>query len=217
MVQGLPIFRSIWQAWEHVQKFITNRDFYNDYHLHGERSIWWNLSLNNKPLALYQGCSTKSWAKRGISQFVDIFEHDSLIPWEDLKIKLNLPQSQMKTYNLIFQVYKDIPSLCHVDSYRFIKCKWRDGIVLDKLKTKNIYKVIAHNVDILAHVNKLWYCSFDIKVWNKLLNSIWKGPCEPKIQCFKWLLLVDRLPIRRDNQHSDICNICRLPEIGRHI
>ena len=73
VVQGSPIFRSIWQAWEHVQKFITNRDFYNDCHLHGEKSIWWNLSLNNKPLALYQGCSAKSWAKAGITRFADIF------------------------------------------------------------------------------------------------------------------------------------------------
>ena len=104
-----------------------------------------------------------------------------------------------------------------MDSYRYINYKWPDGVVLDKLKAKNIYKVIAHNVDILAHVNKLWYCSFDIKVWNKLLNSIWKGPCEPKIQCFKWLLLIDRLPIRRDNPDSNICNICRLPETSRHI
>ena len=94
IVQGSMIFRSIWCAWDHVQKFITNKDFYNDNQIHGERSIWWNLSVNNKPLALYQGCSAKSWAKAGITQFADIFEHDVLIPWDDLKNKFNLPQSQ---------------------------------------------------------------------------------------------------------------------------
>ena len=78
------------------------------------------------------------------------------------------------------QASKDLPSICHVDSYRHLKCKWPDGIVLDKLKAKNIYKIIAHNEDIIVHINKIWYYSFDNKAWNKLLNTIWKSPVEPK-------------------------------------
>ena len=54
-------------------------------------------------------------------------------------------------------------------------------MVLDKLKAKNIYKVIDHNEDIIVHLNKIWYCSFDHKAWNKLLDYIWKSPIEPKI------------------------------------
>lgn len=114
------------------------------------------------------------------------------------------------------QASNDLPLVCHVDSYRHLKCKWPDGIVLDKLKAKNIYKIIDHNEDIIAHLNKIWYCSFDNKNWNKLLNYIWKSPVQPKIQCFKWLMLIDRLPINRDNQNSNLCNICRLPDTGRH-
>ena len=66
MVQGSTVFRSIWKAWDHVRKFITNMDFHCNDQLHGERSIWWNLHLNGKPLALTQGCSTRPWAKKGI-------------------------------------------------------------------------------------------------------------------------------------------------------
>ncbi|XP_059067540.1 uncharacterized protein LOC131858343 [Cryptomeria japonica] len=175
VVQGSVIFKSIWHAWEHVRVFITNKEFYNDNYLHGERSIWWNLSINDKPLALYQGCSAKSWAR------------------------------------------SDIPATCQVNSHRHLKCKWPDGIVLDKLKAKYIYRIIDHNEDILMHINNFWYCSFDGKTWNKLLNYIWKSPVEPKIQCFKWLVLLDRLPIKRDNQSSNICNNCKLPDTGRHI
>ena len=98
IVQGSAIFKYIWRAWDHVRRFITNKDFYNGNKLCGERSIWWNLSMNNKPLALYQGCSAKSWDKSSVTQFFDIFDHDILIPWDDLKNKFNLPQSQKKTY-----------------------------------------------------------------------------------------------------------------------
>ena len=217
VVQGSAIFKSIWRAWEHVRLFITNKEFFNDNYLHGERSIWWNLNINDKPLALYQGCSAKFWAKTGITQFADIFEHDTLIPWVDLKCRFNLPDSHKRTYNLILHAAKDIPAICHVDSHRHLKCKWPDGIVLDKLKAKNIYRVIDHNVGILDHLNNFWYCSFDVKTWNKLLDNIWKSPVEPKIQCFKWLVLLDRLPIKRDFQSSDICSICKMPDSGRHI
>ncbi|XP_059064589.1 uncharacterized protein LOC131856711 [Cryptomeria japonica] len=216
-LEGSVIFKSIWHAWEHVRVFITNKEFYNDNYLHGERSIWWNLSINDKPQALYQGCSAKSWARSGITQFVDIFGHDKLIPRDDLKCKFNLPDTQKKTYNLILYASKDIPATCQVDSQRHLKCKWPDGIVLDKLKAKYIYRIIDHNEDILMHINNVWYCSFDGKTWNKLLNYIWKSPVEPKIQCLKWLVLLDRLSIKRDNQSSDICNICKLPDTGRHI
>ena len=52
MVQGSMVFRSIWKAWDHVRKFITHKEFHSSNQLHGERSIWWNLHLNGKPLAL---------------------------------------------------------------------------------------------------------------------------------------------------------------------
>ena len=68
--------------------------------------------MNNKPLALSQGCSTKNWAKRGITQIVDLFDQDKLLPWDDLKVIFNIPNSHKKTYNMIVQASKDLPSLC---------------------------------------------------------------------------------------------------------
>ena len=40
---------------------------------------------------------------------------------------------------------------------------------------------------------------------------------EPKIRCFNWLVLLDKLPIKRDNHNSDYCNLCRLSETSRHV
>ena len=44
-----------------------------------------------------------------------------------------------------------------------------------------------------------------------------KNPVEPKIRYFKWLVWLDKLPIKRDFVNSNICNLCRVPETGRHI
>ena len=55
IVQGSTIFKSIWKAWNHVRQFITNKDFHDNKTLHGERSIWWNLSLVINPLLLPKG------------------------------------------------------------------------------------------------------------------------------------------------------------------
>lgn len=50
----------------------------NNNTLHGERSIWWNLSHNGKPLALTQGCFARHWHNKGIKYFMDILENDEL-------------------------------------------------------------------------------------------------------------------------------------------
>ncbi|GLJ49275.1 hypothetical protein SUGI_1041170 [Cryptomeria japonica] len=115
-VHGSVVFCSIWKAWEQVRKFVYNKDFHDSQTLYGERSIWWNLQLSGKPLTLSQGCSAKIWNKKGISQLVDLFEHNQLIPWNDLKIKFNIPDSQKKTYNMIVKATKDLPVTCDVDS-----------------------------------------------------------------------------------------------------
>ena len=63
-----------------------------------------------------------------------------------------------------------------------------------KIKAKNIYKIIAANNNITAHLNSLWYSNLDDNIWKKHLDRLWKSTIEPKIKCFKWLLLLDRLP-----------------------
>ncbi|XP_059064196.1 uncharacterized protein LOC131856424 [Cryptomeria japonica] len=216
-VQGSVVFKSIWKAWEHVRDHISNKDCYFNDQLHGERSIWWNLVINGKPLALSQGCSARSWAKKGINQFVDLFEDGLLPSWDAIKTKYDIPDSQKKTYNMILQAARDLPSLCHVDSLRHLNCKWPGGVVMVSLKAKNIYSVINQTNDIIVHVNSVWYSSFDIKMWNKLFQYLWRSPIEPKINCFKWLVLLYKLPVKSFNSDSDLCSICRLPEPGRHI
>ncbi|XP_059074592.1 uncharacterized protein LOC131064526 [Cryptomeria japonica] len=220
-VQGSLVFKSIWKAWEHVMEHITNKDWYHHDQLHGERSIWWNLAISGKPLALSQGCSARSWAKKGINQFVDLFESDCLPSWDAIKSKYDIPDSQKKTYNMVLQASRNIPSACNVDSLRHLNCKWPGGVALASLKAKNIHFVINQNNDIINHVNSVWHSSFDIKIWNKLFQCLWRSHVEPKINCFKWLVLLDKLPLKRFNSDSDscndLCNLCRLPETGRHI
>lgn len=53
--------------------------------------------------------------------------------------------------------------------------------------------------------------------WHKRLDRFWKRPIAPKIKCFNWLILLDRLPLRKDSVDYNICTICRLPETARHI
>ena len=49
-----------------------------------DNSIWWNLKLGEKPLALMQGCLAKKWDNRGIFSFNDIHKDGRLSTWETL-------------------------------------------------------------------------------------------------------------------------------------
>ncbi|XP_059072101.1 uncharacterized protein LOC131872684 [Cryptomeria japonica] len=216
-VQGSEVFKSIWKAWNIVRPFIVNKGFHDDTQIYGERSIWWNLKLSGKPLALLQGCSAKHWASKGIISFIDIFEHDNLISWEELKNTFSLPNSQKKTYNMILKATQNLPPACHVDSQRYLQCKWPDGTILSNIKANNIYKILAYDDSIRGHINKIWYSSLDVSSWKKFFVILWKGWVEPKIKCFKWLFILDRLPIQRNNHDNNLCKICNLPETSRHI
>ncbi|XP_059064479.1 uncharacterized protein LOC131856642 [Cryptomeria japonica] len=216
-IQGSAVFKSIWKAWDIAKKHLSNKDSYYKDQLHGERSIWWNLIVHGKPLALSQGCSAKAWAMKGIQLFADLFESDHLLSWETIKNKFNIPDSQKKTYSMIRLAVRNIPTMCHVDSHRYLHCRWPNGVVLSKIKAKDIYAVLNQSHDIINHVNKVWYSSLDVKVWNKLFSLLWRTPIEPKINCFKWLVLLDKLPVKFCNSDSDLCSLCRLPETGRHI
>ena len=84
-------------------------------------SPWWNLHLTGKPLTLSQGYFAKLWIKMGISQLANLFKHDRLINWDELKNKFNILGSQNQTYNVIVKAAKDLPTDCHVDSRRYLK------------------------------------------------------------------------------------------------
>lgn len=40
---------------------------------------------------------------------------------------------------------------------------------------------------------------------------------DPKKKCFKWLLILNRLPIRNEQHDDVICNECKVAETARHI
>ena len=97
-----------------------------------------------------------------IKHFIDIFEKDKLILWDELKNRFNHPNSHKKTYNMIIKASKDIPTICHVNSNIYLEIKWPDGTIITKLKAKNIYSVINHNEAIISHVNKMLYTNLDV-------------------------------------------------------
>ena len=49
------------------------------------------------------------------------------------------------------------------------------------------------------------------------MDILWKGTTEPKIKCFKWLALLDILPIIKYASVGEYCSLCRLPKTSRHI
>lgn len=84
---GSVVLKSIWKAWESVRHSIGNNWISRDNQICGQRSIWWSLTHNGKPLALTQGCLAKKWANKGICCFKDIIINGSLISWDNLSSK----------------------------------------------------------------------------------------------------------------------------------
>ncbi|XP_059074828.1 uncharacterized protein LOC131874899 [Cryptomeria japonica] len=216
-VHGSAVFKTLWRAWELSRHCISDNAFHSNDSLHGERSIWWNLYLQGKPLALTQGCSAKVWNNLGISTFMDLFENDCLINWDELRYKYNLPIAHKKTYSMLTRACSNIPSNCLVDSHRFTNSKWTDSSLLTKLKAKNVYNSLNNNLSIIKHVNNVWYTDLEMKDWNKNFKRIWKSSIDPKIRCFRWLLLINRIPINNYQMNYDSCTFCNKPETCRHI
>ena len=120
-------------------------------------------------------------------------------------------------YNMIVRASRNIPNICHVDSNSYLKIKWPGGIIISMLKAKNIYSIINKNNDIIRHINDTWYANLVFPLCNNIFDSIWKSPIDPKINCFKWLLILNKMPIRNSFSNTNMCSICRTPKIGRHI
>ena len=73
-----------------------------------DRSIWWGVEANGKPLALRQSCSAKNWNKYGISIVGDILVDNRLGLWNEIVGKFNIPNSQKKTYSIIVKVLGNV-------------------------------------------------------------------------------------------------------------
>ena len=118
---------------------------------------------------------------------------------------------------MIVRVNRNIPTVCHVDSNSYLKIKWLGDIIISMLKAKNIYSIINSNNDIINHINDTWYANLDVPSWNKIFDSIWKSSIDPKIKCFKWLLILNKLAARNSFSDTNMCSICRTSKMGRHI
>ena len=101
-----------------------------------DRSIWWGLSYNGKPLALTQSCSAKAWNLKGISLIQDIMDGGQLREWEDIKYRFNILDLQ---YTLIKKEILSYNPKELLDANGFLKkIKWIDGNFLSEKTTKNI-------------------------------------------------------------------------------
>ena len=86
------------------------------------------FGLNNKPMALTQCCSAKTWKTKGITLLQDILIENHLGSWDDLKNNYQFLFSHMKTYTLICKVVGSF-FLGRIYSFaQFIdQVKWIDG------------------------------------------------------------------------------------------
>ena len=129
---------------------------------------------------------------------MDIMENDTLISWNSLSTRFDLPNSQIRTYNLIKNACAslNLPRNTKVDSHHYLSFRWRDGTLLTKIKAKDIYKFLNSDTSVTDHINKIWYCNLNTTEWQKSFDKLWKYPIPPKVKCFKWHLLLDKLPVR---------------------
>lgn len=86
-----------------------------------DRSIWWGLYLNNKPLALTQSYSAKSWKNNGFSLIRDLFVDNRLGPCKEISVKIDIPTTQNKTYNLLLKAIDKFSMIQIYDSNSFLK------------------------------------------------------------------------------------------------
>ena len=187
-----------------------------------DRSIWWGLSYNGKPLALTQSCSAKAWILKGISLIQDIMDGGQLREWEDIKYRFNIPNLQKKTYT---PIKKEILS-CNpkelLDANGFLKkIKWIDGNLLSESTTKNVYLFMKNDSSLIARVSQCWGQINPFSNWSFFFEYMWKSKAEPKKLCFKWLLLFKRLVVGKVLSSIGLapvcCNICNVHESFEHL
>lgn len=152
------VFKTIWKAWEYARHLIANNGLVdNNNTIAGEKSIWWNLLHNDKPQALIQRCSAKSWALKGIKTFNDIICDGALISWDILQQKYHIPRSNGRTYSMIKaacdRVDLSIPCVVREDRSSYT---WMNGPPLPRASTKLIYNCLLSNDDIFIHLNSVW-------------------------------------------------------------
>jgi hypothetical protein len=185
----------------------------------GARSIWWNLSCSSKPLALIQRPFAKRWAGKGLCSFSDIIINGSLISWQDLFAKFDIPCTPWRTYTTLRDACSalNFPRTCCISSTCSSALAWADSSPLHKIKAKILYSLLTHKLDIFHHLNNKCNLNLGQQTRSKHLLNLWHRPIEPKIQCFLGRLLLHRLPNKKPNGEPNICSICRCCESVQHV
>ena len=70
-----------------------------------DRSIWWGVEMNGKPLALTQSCFGKKWHKLGIVSLKDPMVDNRLGTWEEVAAKYNIPSTPKKHTLLLLRLW----------------------------------------------------------------------------------------------------------------
>lgn len=110
-----------------------------------------------------------------------------------------------------------LPKTCDVNENCFLSFAWTDGSPLGSLKPISIYNTLSSNYNILNHLNSIWYSDLSHAQWSNILKALWGSLLALRKKTFRWLLLLDKLPVRSDYMKEDLYSICKVKDSSRHI
>ena len=155
-VFGSRVFSALWKDWKDIKPLLCFRSAIgrNPFFAITDGSLWWGVYLNDKPLALTQCCSAKSWNKKGISYINDIIVDNRMYSWAELSNKFDLPASQKKTYTLLAKAVGNwFPSKCISSCHNSEYIKWKDGTPIMNFSCKKIYNLMNDSDKNFNEVN----------------------------------------------------------------
>lgn len=95
--------------------------------------------------------------------------------------------------------------------------QWLGTLPLQEVKTKTIYKELLAPCTPSDYLNKVWKTNLDDKVMQKTFSHLWYNGIDAKKNCFKWLVLLHKVPFKFKNSNVAMCDICRVLENVYHI
>ena len=134
----------------------------------------------------------------GVRTLSDILVNGKLVEWTVLKHQFSLEDSQKRTYSIISKALnmaglgeKCCSNVCTFNIY----CP--NSSPLHLVKAKYIYSLLTADSSILDHLNCCWNLTLPHVEWTKILTNLWSRPIEPKITCFLWRFLLNKLPFSK--------------------
>lgn len=93
-------------------------------------------------------------------------------------------------------------------TYGKMKPKWTPW-------TQKIYNTLSESRCIIKHVNRNWGLKENERSSKKLFKWNWNSIVEPKKVCFKWFLLLKKLPYSITGNVVEIFDVCKKPKNSR--